>query len=239
MKKLILLAIVVVLSLGGCADKKMSNIKEDFPQSAQHQGSIIVDNMILPLPEGEWKVFGSGNIKNGKGISLVLGETQGNKLSRIIYISRNRKFKGSFKKDRRLKRKDNLHTYINEENTEVGKQNGWFIDYMNCSAFVPREWNSDAKKQAYNHIVDSKLAMPINLISTHHIFTDHYGKLLMYDIIINPDLEGLEPSASGEKRLSDWNSLRINNFPEKVAFVEKLRIENTEFHQKLKDAFDK
>ena len=58
MKKYLLLQAIVVFLLTGCA---MTNLKDSNFVGKVYKGSIQLQNLAIPLPEGEWLVIGSGN----------------------------------------------------------------------------------------------------------------------------------------------------------------------------------
>lgn len=100
---------------------------------------------------------------------------------------------------------------------------------------------SQANKEAYKYIIDNKLVMPGNFILTYHRFTGASikSKFLEYSIYVNPEVDGFDPPTNSEWASSDWNTLKINSDPKKVAYIEKLKKEGAVFHQKLKEAFEK
>lgn len=136
-----------------------------------------------------------------------------------------------------LKREDILYV-VSNSNRKGEAQDGWAINHIRLS-FGNKL--SQANKEVYQHIINNKLVMPGNLIQTHHRFTGASikKKFLTYSIYINPEVNGFAPPRNAEWASSDWDILKINGDPQKVAYIDKFKEEGAVFHKKLKKAFGK
>lgn len=231
------IGLLVMLS-SGCV-KYISPV-DLSPTGKKYVGTISVRNIELPLPEGEWEVVGSSFYRGRKYVQIILEKDLGNKPDTIIVINRDtlsNSYNG-YTPSRALKRTDMLHV-VSNNNKKQKAQDGWFINHMRYSA--PNEKASDANRQSFKHLIDNKLVMPGNLIYAQHRFTgpNKQSKYLTYKIYFNPETRGFAPPANAEWASSDWNILKINNDPKKLAFIEKKKQEQSIFHEKLHTAFYK
>lgn len=210
------------------------------PTGKKYVGTINVRNMELPLPEGEWEVVGSSFYRGRKYVNIILEKDIENKPDTVIVITRDtlsNSYNG-YKSNSDLKRTNMLHV-VSNKNKKQEAIDGWFINHKRYSS--PNEKASNANKQSFKHIIDNKLVMPGNLIMARHIFTgpNKQSKYLTYTIHFNPETRGFAPPANAEWSSSDWNILKINNDPKKVAFVDKIKEEQAIFHEKLHTVFIK
>lgn len=235
--KFFFLIILLTFLISSCVHT--INPIETNPLGKTYRDSINFRNMDLPLPEGEWKVIGRGYSNDNNYVELILGKEIGNKLHCLIYIERDslsNSFSG-YIPNKTLKRKNMLHV-VSYANQRCEAQEGWAINHIRLSF---GEKISQANKETHKYIIDNKLVMPGNFISTYHYFkgANIKKKLLKYIIYVNPEVEGFAPPTNAEWASSDWNALRINSDPSKVAYIGKLKEDGMVFHQKLKQAFGK
>jgi len=235
--KFLLLISLLTLLTSSCVP--YINPIETNPLGKTYQGSVNFRNMVLPLPEGEWKVVGRGYSNDDNYVELCLWKAIGNKPHSVIFIKRDslsNSFSG-YVSSNDLKR-ENIHHVVSNSNQRGEAQDGWLINHIRISF---NKKSTQANKESYQYIIDNKLVMPGNFIQTYHHFTgaNIKKKFLTYSIHVNPEVEGFAPPIDSEWASSDWNPLKINSDPKKVAYIEKLKEEGAVFHQKLKEAFGK
>ncbi len=231
----LLVLALLAISISSCVH--YVNPIDSNPIGRKYTNSINIRNMELPLPEGEWEVIGRGYADNHNFIEIILEKDIDNKPHSAIYIARDSGsniFNG-YLPSKYLER-TNIHHVVSNNNERGGAQDGWCINHFRLSF---SENSSKANKEAYKHIIDKKLVMPGNVILVRHRFTGAYikQKFLLYSLYLNPEAEGFDPPRSCEWASSEWNPLKINSDPRKVAYIEKLKEEGVTFHEKLKQAF--
>lgn len=234
-RKIIFLIALLFILFSGCAH--YPNPIKDNPLGKKYQNSVNLRNMELPLPEGEWTVIGRGYTPDHNYVQLILAKNIGNRHHSIVFITTNsgsNMYSGYFP-CKELDRTNMLHV-ISNNNSSGGAQDGWYIDHVRI-AFG--KLITQANKESYEYIVDNKIVMPGNFIKTGHRFTgaNIKSKYLTYSIFINPEVQGFDPPTNAEWPSSDWNILKINSDPKKVAFIKKLKEKGAVFHEKLKNAF--
>ena len=233
-----------ILTLAGClahVDPIQTN-----PLGKTYQDILVLRNMTLPLPEGEWNVVGRGYVRDRDFIQLCLEQDKGNKPHKIIVIkttsidyaiSRDRAYTG-WNPSKLLKRQ-NLHHVVSHNNSNTYGIDGWYVGHYRPS-FGKMKDKPDAIKEAYQHILDNKLLLPGNFIKIGHILKTSRNKtnnMLTYDIFINPEAEGFPPPQNAEWGSSDWHVARIQEDSAKVAYIEKIIEKSKPFHSKLQKAF--
>lgn len=236
MKRRVLLVISLFTFLFPSCVSYTNPIKEN-PIGQKYHGSINFRNMEIPLPKGEWTMVGRGYSDDDNYVQIALAKVIGNKPHSIVFMSRD-SLKNSFSgylPSKNLERKD-IHYVVSNSNRKGEAQDGWCINHIRVSF---GEKITKANKELYKYIVDNKLIMPGNFIQIHHRFTGKSikKKFFSYNLYVNPEVEGFEPPTNAEWASSDWNTLKINSDPKKVAYIEKLKKEGAAFHQKLKAAF--
>ena len=209
------------------------------PIGTKYIGTINLRGMDLPLPKGEWEVVGRSFYKNHKFVQIILEKDVGNKPDTIISINRdtrNNSYSG-YSPSRTLKRTNMLYV-VSNNNKNQEAQDGWYINHIRYAS--PGKKASDANKEAFQHIINNKLAMPGNFLKIKHRFTGsgNSKKFLTYTIYLNPEVHGFSPPTNSEWASSDWNILKINNDPEKVVFIEKIKHEQAKYHNSLRNAFN-
>lgn len=173
-------------------------------------------------------------------MQIILEKDLENKPDTIIVINRDtlsNSYNG-YVPSHDLKRTDMLHV-VSKNNKKQKAQDGWFINHLRYIA--PSEKASDANRQSFKHLIDNKLVMPGNLIYAQHRFTgpNKQSKYLTYKIYFNPETRRFAPPVNAGCASSDWNILKINNDPKKLAFIETIKQEQSIFHEKLHTVFYK
>ena len=249
MKKYFLLQTILALLLTGCA---MTNLKSTNYVGKVYKNTIQLQGMDIPLPEGEWRVIGSGNIEGkivGAGGSqtnnptddkfqvVLLKTTDLGKVDSLIIIDTD-------KMGNRLSgylsypffNRTDLYQVIVKNNDKDGAHDCWLI----CHSITPQIYkNTVATKEAFNYFESNKIEIPkISILSYHH-FTGKYNKnkLLDYYYYINPEINGFDPPIDTNWATCEWNKLQINKDPKKVEYIDKLKIEGAAMHEKLRVAF--
>ncbi len=244
MKTLIVLLACVQLLLP--LKSAAANLVEQNPLEKSYQGEVDLQDMVLPLPEGQWKVVGRGFEDEYKFFTLIL-EKDIEKRPQVIIIIRKSTLKNAskgYKSSDKLKRTDLLYVNaIKNAPSASSGVDGWLIDHRRLSFEGEKR---QAVQELEKYVIDNKLIIPGNFIVTEHILTGAakaaYGggaspKYLNYKINVNPEAYGFAPPANAEWSLSDWNILKINSDPKKVVFIEKLKDEGGVFHKRLQEAF--
>jgi len=215
-------------------------LKETNPVGKVYINSVQLDEKVIPLPEGEWKVIGRGGPSNSFQDPyfeiLLLKEFENKKLHSLLAITTEsmiNSFNG-YLRQTYLDRKDVLYSDIKNNNTGEA-HDGWLINHIRSSLDVKRT----AYKEAYDYLVSNSYVVPKNVISIFHHFTGKYkkNKYLNVGYYLNPEIEGFEPPNEAEWASSDWHPLQINKDSKKVEYIERLKNEGTIMHEKIRIGF--
>lgn len=222
----------------GCV--KYVNPVDLNPTGKKYVGTINVRNMELPLPEGEWEVVASCFLNNRNNFNVILEKDEDNRPHTIISIMREtlqNSYTG-YLSHKDLKRKDMI--YVVSINNKRGEGfDGWFINHLRYR--LPNDQSSKAHRSMFQNFIDKKLVLPGNFVYISHLFggAKPSNKILKYKIYLNPETRGFTPPSNSEWGSSDWNILKINNDPKKLAFIEEVKQEQSVFHEKLHTVFYK
>ncbi|MFW5500465.1 MULTISPECIES: hypothetical protein [unclassified Maridesulfovibrio] len=230
------LFLVSLMLLGaGCVSH---TVQEAYPVGKIYNDSIEFRGMSVPLPEGDWQVIGRGKADKRNFDELVLTVIKENKPGKALLIARDtakNKYTGYWP-NKYLQRTNILFTEVTQ-NTMGKPLDGWLINHIR-PGFGKKD--SEAVRDAYEYMTANKLVLPGNFIESRHILTGKRIKCryLSYSYLINPETDGFEAPENAEWGASDWNVIKINGDPKKVAYIERFKKENAELHSKLRNAFD-
>jgi len=246
MKKYLLLQAIVVFLLTGCA---MTNLKDSNFVGKVYKGSIQLQSLDIPLPEGEWLVIGSGNkettVTGGRSNDatddqfqvVLLKKSDLGQVIGLLFISTDmmgNKLIG-YSPGIVFNRTDVHHVVVNN-NDNLGAHDCWLINH----SIVPKiSKNTVAKKEAFKYFESNKIVIPKIMIESYHHFTGKYNKnkLLDYSYLINPEIDGFDSPKDTDWSTCEWNLLQINKDHKKVEYIEKLKVEGAAMHEKLHKAF--
>lgn len=236
----ILAAITLFFCFGaGCL---APSLKQNNPVGKIYENRIELHRKYVPLPEGQWKVIGSGNSgdKYGSGDEYfevhLLKVTEKNEMDTIIFIRSDtpRNTYRGYTANTYPKRTD-IHFVKVNSNTEGHPQDWWIINHIRF--FINPE--GESYRQAHEYIVQNKVYVPKIAILRLHQFTGNVqkSKCVSVEYIFNPEVEGFAPSEDSNWSTCDWNHMKIKDFPDKVAYIEKIRKEGEAVHEKLRESF--
>lgn len=231
-----LIAILTFL-LNGCASTP--SLVEKYAIGNEYTGSIEFSNKSVPLPEGKWRIVGSG--KGGPRdfflVIILIKETSSKKLEDNIIIhveTFQNEVKSGYTKSEEFERTDLLYVDV-KNNKNLQPQDAWLIAPTRMEINIKLE----PYKKAYQYFIDNKYILPKILIGSKHRFTGKYikNKYLSVYYYRNPEAAGFERPTDSNLQTSDWSPLNITQFPDKVAYIEQLKIDSAAYHKKLKEGF--
>jgi hypothetical protein len=105
--------------------------------------------------------------------------------------------------------------------------------------FNPKD-NYSALNEAANYIKSHNYIISHDMIIAQHFLTGkhpHKKRHLSVSYIYNPEAIGFPPGQKSDWKTSDWNAMRVNTDPKKVAFITDLIKQHTLIHQQIKSGF--
>ena len=235
MKLLKIIVMLMLLVQAGCANFTGKN--EQYKIGSVYQDSIQIGAKSIPLPEGTWTVIATGVVNEFRNICL-LKEHQ-DKLFSYIWISGESPYKDAkygYNRSENLDRKDMLYV-VNNENRSGEAQDGWYINHV-ITHFNPSE-KYKVYRDAGAYIKEKGYRISSNMVSVTHRLTGRLQKEKYLNVryCYNPEVEGITTKSSDHWSTSEWHVMRIDQSPEKVAFVEALKKEHIALHEKIKLGF--
>jgi hypothetical protein len=210
-------------------------------------GSLRVDGFDVPLPPGDWLRLASmhGHTQTASGEVLVLGRVKNRRLMGLVRITAARSTLNPAKGFPALPGCDRQNTHnnvlVNEAVEPFGHQACWLIDH---SFLAPLQaWADQAHKlppelrAAAGDLAAKGVSYPQDTISVRFIRAELWGALeVRYDF--NPEEDHITSSDIATYADSDWDPANITRYPDKIAYVDKLKHWANDFWPRFKAAFD-
>lgn len=236
MNKIIIL--VCLLGIISTACSTLTSLEKNILPESIYENSIQVGTKNVPLPEGKWIVIGRG-ISDDFFIVYLLNEHE-NRLFSYIKITVDSPYleaKYGYSASKDLNR-NNMHHVVSNSNSVGEAQDGWYINNA-IVHFTPKN-KSSAVGAAADYIKSHNYTISNNMIKVAHRFTGKLskGRFLQVEYNYNPEAHGFPKSNSENWNTSEWNAVRTNNDPRKVAFIDKLKSEHEQWHEKVKNGFN-
>jgi len=206
------------------------------PMDKTATGYIVAQGMTVPLPPGQWVVVAHFSAADHGGVeSLFLAQIRRDKVSRAVLVRASTQAEESatgFQRSAQCARPALLYakTISNEES---GRQDCWTIDH-NVS-MQPERDASPIIGAAIGELELRGIKYPPVLLSAFFRLADTQRSL---DAVyyLNPETDGIR-SKPGSWDESDWNRNGISQYPDKIAYVEKLRAWAETWHSAVRDGF--
>ncbi|MCP3930460.1 MAG: hypothetical protein GY705_15315 [Bacteroidetes bacterium] len=222
-----------VLLMIGCVtitpDLELSN-----PVEKVYRGEVSLGTKNIPLPEGEWKVIASGEINDFFKIYL-LKEHENKKFSYIrITVDTPMLHRDSGYAPSEYFNRDNLHHKVVNSNQDGEVQDAWAINHT-LVHFNP-EPHKPIMNKAAEYIRSNGYIISSPMIKVSHRMTGAHNKrrYLVVSYFYNPEAYGIAPVEHTTWKYSDWHMMRVNHFPEKVEFIEMMKVEGAKMHERIK-----
>lgn len=238
MKTNLIYLALLVLFISGCATAPFS-LERSNPIDSVHEGAIRLGNKTIPLPQGKWKVIARGT-KEGFFKMFLLKEHTGKKFS-YIHISVDTSSlsrEHGYVPSKHFNRINMNHVVVNC-NTRGGPQDAWSINHIMVQ-FNPNN-KYPIMSQAAEYIRSNDYVISDVMIAVRHLFTGKYVKRRYLNIsyIFNPEAEGIGPVAKSDWASCDWHKMRINKDPKKKAYIEKLKKQGADMHERIRASLGK
>ncbi|HKT27237.1 MAG TPA: hypothetical protein VJR68_03585 [Dyella sp.] len=213
-----------------------------------YNGLVNVDGYKVPLPAGNWVVLSNGRYKSphATGELVFLGLVKNRRLvggARISALHSAGQPGSDFPpKLKGCAGANNVDLYVNAEAMNAdGHQSCWLVD----SFFTPpmQQWADRAVKigsldrAAAGDLAAKGVTYPQDFLRIRMTRTETWG-LLEVSYLFSPEAAGIKSNEAISAADTDWDCKNISRYPEKVAYVEKMKEWATQFWPRLKVAFD-
>ncbi len=236
MRHILLLSLFVILLVSSCMGP---TLKEANYPGKKYIDSIELRNKTIPLPDGTWTVIASGMVDSpARHFRMVLIKDNDDKiLYENIFITVDTTTiaaDSGYISDTYCEMQNVHHVVV--ENNKVGKaQDCWILTHASTSMKL----SSPIFKEAYDFFIENDYKLPTFMMRTHHRFTGKKsrGKFLEFDYFKNPAGAGFDPPKHTYWGTSEWHPLQLKHDPQKVDYIEKLKLEGATMHEKIHKGF--
>ena len=213
----------------------------------RYSGVMRVDGYEVPLPAGEWLLLSNLRFKlpTATGEQLFLGRVQNHRLMGAMQITAARSNDvpgaGFAKVPGCADHIENANHVVNEGVEDHGHEACWVMDHMFMSPL--EAWADRSKKipqllrAAAGDLAAKGITYPQDMISLRLTRAEIWG-LLEVRYIFNPEEDRIQSATTATYADSDWQPGTVDRYPEKMAYLEKLRQWGDVFWPRFKTAFD-
>jgi len=124
------------------------------------------------------------------------------------------------------------HFTYKEPRVPYDHQAGWFIDNYFSAAWSawedPKSGVSSLDRDAAKNMAAQHIRCPQDFVRVRFMRAEKWG-LQETDYLFRPDIEGISANPASTFNGSDWHPNNIHQYPEKMAYVEKLKEWATSF----------
>ncbi len=242
------------LSLATPEESRKADGLNDALAGHRFSGSLRVDSFNVPLPPGEWIELAGMHVdqkspqgdKTASGELLMLGRVKDRRLAGFIRITAVRSttdpgagFGVSPGCD---KQNENTNVLVREAIEPSGHEACWLIDHFFLTPL--RAWADRSNKlpvlerAAFGDLAAKGVTYPSEMLNVRFTRAERWG-LLEVRYVFSPEEDhiAVDPEVATYMD-SDWQPGTIDRYPEKVAYVAKLKQWGDDFWPRFKGAFD-
>jgi len=202
------------------------------------RASMPIQGAEVPLPEGQWTVVAHmPGALAGAVESIVLAQAKQTQLAGLILVQSSRlapERANGYRQWSQCSRTDILQAKV-LENENFGRQDCWTINHN-----LSMEWGAagapNVLRAAAGDLRVRGIEMPPVMLSVYFRQADKNGMLhaIYYS---NPEADGIKSTPTAIWEESDWHRQYIGQYPEKMAYLQKLRHWAESWHPRISDAF--
>jgi hypothetical protein len=210
---------------------------------------VTIDGFTLKLPPGDWASLASSSITmpTAAGDAHFLGRIRNKRLVgavRIFAVHSKDKPGEGFDEVKSCTEVNPGRTFvaIDDEMVPHGHQACWTIRSVYTTPWS--QWADRAIKLSFidraaaGDMTAKEVTYPQDFIGLTFTRTEKWGLLeVMY--LFSPDAEGISSNTVLSVREADWTPANIQRYPEKVAYIAKLKAWGLEFWPQFKAGFDR
>lgn len=208
-------------------------------------GSIHVDNYKVPLPSGEWVILSNGRYHTplATGEAVLLGQIHNRRLVGAIRIATLRSI--------RLNEADfpprikgcagDTSLYVDPARENDGAHQAcWSIDSvftLPMQRWADRSTKLDPlMRAAAGDLAAKGVSYPQDLVRIHMTLTESWG-VLEVSYMFSPEASGIHSNDARSVNDTDWTPSNIGRYPDKLAYIEKMKTWGSHMWPSLKSDF--
>jgi hypothetical protein len=213
-----------------------------------YRSSVTIDGYAVPLPPGEWANLAHSTIAmaTANGDVHFLGRIRDKRLIGAVraFAVRSKDQPGAgFPEVKSCTEENPGRTYVAIDGamTTNGHQACWTIRTVYATPWS--RWADRAVKlsaidrAAAGDMTATGVTYPQDFVSVTFTRTETWGLLeVMY--MFSPEIEHISSNTALSVNESDWTPANVGRYPEKVAYIDKLKAWGVAFWPRFKQAFD-
>lgn len=228
-------ATVVCGLLAGCVTTPAT--QTSVRTGAAYQSAIDVGNVQVPLPDGKWLVAGSAVSLNNNRTPIeklfLVNEDNGVMRGAVIIDTNRVPESYGWAYYKQCERKD-VHFAKKLANYDGGEQDCYLVNHL--SAYFTDQTLKDPRyAQTQDYLIKHGLKNPTHVVSADFRVADRMN-FVSARYYFNPEADGLPP-APGDWSATEWHKDRIQAFPDRKAYVEKIVAWADAWHPKVVAGF--
>jgi len=185
----------------------------------------------VPLPPGEWAVLANSTVHvikhpQNTGMQYFLGRIEHARLVGALMVIALRSSDGSgFEEPGTCASQENIYT-LKDEVTPFAHQACWTVHLVFTSGM--QQWADKAAKMsniyrmAGGDLAAKGVSYPQDMIAVHFFRSESWG-LLEASYLFSPESENIRSNTVPTLHDSDWFGTNLQKYPEKLAYIEKLK----------------
>ena len=215
--------------------------------SQTYKGSIRVNGFQLPLPAGNWVMLASQGVKftASSGTDYFLGHIKDKRLigAVLVYALRANTatdtVQSSLTQSVGCGRTDALAMFKSDSFNKDFPSCRFIYNYF---AAFNRQWADrsvrmgNLERSAFGDLAAKDVSYPQDMIAVQFVQSDKQ-KLLFANYLFSPETEGISSSIAPTFADSDWYVKNISQYPEKMAYIEKMKTWAASFWTQFQLAF--
>ena len=207
------------------------------------QGSLPVNGYKVPLPPGEWAMLANGSVTGNahpenKGVIYFLGQIVHKRLVAAIWVQGMRSPGLGFVNNQNCTNPANLYVLDQPEGADH-QGCTWIRSYFaaNMQQWADKSAHIDQlARTAGTNLAAKGVSYPQDLVTAGFQQSEKWGELAA-GYMFSPETEGISSNVAATFRDSDWYKSNLQRYPEKLAYVNKLRQWANSFSPKFQAAF--
>ena len=194
-----------------------------------YRDTIHVGGFALTLPDGQWALLSNGTTKtpSAAGVNYFLGRIQFKRLTgvvRVLALKSNGQPGAGFVAIQGCE-KDNQNNFFThqEDSTPFGAQGCWLIQNYYTTPWQNRVGGTVSMDQAAAASMAAKgITYPQDLVGTRFTRSEKCG-MLEATFLFSPEADEISSNTVLSYFETDWHPKNIIHFPEKLAYMAKLK----------------
>jgi hypothetical protein len=207
------------------------------------QSSLLVNGFNVPLPPGEWALLVSGTVSGSahpenKGMLYFLGKIVRKRLVAAVWVQAMRSPGLGFMQNQNCTNPGNLYASVEPRGADH-QGCTWIRSYFSADM---QQWADKSAhidqmaRAAGGNLATKGVSYPQELITAGFQQAEQWGELSA-GYMFSPEKDGIASNVVPTFRDSDWYKPNLQRYPEKVAYIDKLKVWATNFSPKFQAAF--